>query len=139
MNSFLSELRSDLWNFASHLDTLNDFNNNDFNVLDNFWSLAEVPILPISFFDLETGARRGLSVHDFQNTPGDDAYVYMVFAVSPSGAKTAPMFLIRKPFLRGQWFFPLDEEIYRNGYSIREFFFYILVMDSEKRRCTLFE
>ena len=95
-----------------HLEVLNTFNDYHFNRSRNMWSLAEVPMLPMSMYDLQTGTRKGVTLHDNPSLYEDDGYVTMIFAISPTGLKTSPMFMIRKPYLRGKWFFPLDGTVY---------------------------
>ena len=115
MTFSIKSLRNDLRTFRMHLDVLNSFNDYDFFKARNTWSLAEVPLMPVSHFDLQEGLTKGISLQDSHNSPGNDAYINMIFAFSPAGFKTAPIFIIYKPFLRGEWFFPLDDTLYNDG------------------------
>ena len=94
MTFSINNLRSDLRTFAMNLDVLNTFNDYDFFKATNVWSLAQVPLLPVSHFDLQEGVRKGLSIEESQQSRGNDAYVNMIFAFSPAGFKTAPIFTI---------------------------------------------
>ena len=119
-------IASDINTVRLTLEGLNAFNDDNFSNPDNIWVICQHPIIPLSHYDSTPPVQATASSHQPRRIVpkyyrDEDADVSILFAVSASGMKTPPMFLIRKPFLRAQWFYPLEEEDYFDAEGVHRF------------------
>ena len=111
-----------IFNFVRHIDAKNASNSYGYNNPENVWCVAEVPILPMSFYDLDSDNYNATDYTKPMSTSHrDNTSVRMYFAFSANGLKTGPVFLIKQYDLQGKWFQPLDDILYSDSTDVHEF------------------
>ena len=113
--------RSDLSHFLRLIDALNSLHWYDYNVPSNVWCIAEIPIVPISMYDISHKSSQVRPSEEDVVKPQNSTAVRMIFAFSPSGLKTGPIFLIRDTMVRQHWFTPLETTPYAQHAGITQF------------------
>ena len=98
----------ELLNFRNSILTYNDFQGGQFEKPQNVWCLCRMPLFP------KTTRFARQDVENIPATPSMDAPVSLLYAVSPTGKKTPPVFLIERETFDARWFYPLDPEKYSN-------------------------